>query len=96
MNNPETQPRLLRKMNLLDATFLVIGSVVGSGIFMTSGLIAGYLPSPTTITAPTPLWEGRLHMSDFERKSGSRCNRSWSYPQVIDSATRPVIYFWHG
>jgi hypothetical protein len=35
-------------------------------------------------------------MSDFERKSGSRCNRSWSYPQVIDSATRPVIYFWHG
>jgi APA family basic amino acid/polyamine antiporter len=46
MNNPEQQPRLLRKMNLLDATFLVIGSVVGSGIFMTSGIIAGYLPSP--------------------------------------------------
>lgn len=46
MNAPEPQPRLLRKMGLLDATFLVIGSVVGSGIFMTSGIIAGYLPSP--------------------------------------------------
>ncbi len=46
MNKPELQPRLLQKMNLLDATFLVIGSVVGSGIFMTSGIIAGYLPSP--------------------------------------------------
>jgi APA family basic amino acid/polyamine antiporter len=46
MNNPEQQPRLLQKMNLLDATFLVIGSVVGSGIFMTSGIIVGYLPSP--------------------------------------------------
>jgi APA family basic amino acid/polyamine antiporter len=33
-------------MNLLDTTFLVIGSVIGSGIFMTSGFIAEYLPSP--------------------------------------------------
>jgi basic amino acid/polyamine antiporter, APA family len=33
-------------MGLLDATMLVIGSVIGSGIFMTSGIIAGYLPSP--------------------------------------------------
>jgi len=46
MDTPEQQPRLLQKMNLLDATFLVIGAVVGSGIFMTSGIIAGYLPSP--------------------------------------------------
>lgn len=36
-------------MNLLDTTFLVIGSVVGSGIFLTTGYIAEYLPSPGMI-----------------------------------------------
>lgn len=43
------KPGLLRKMNLLDTTFLVIGSVIGSGIFMTTGFIAEYLPSPGLI-----------------------------------------------
>jgi len=42
-------PQLLRKMNLLDTTFLVIGAIVGSGIFMTTGFIAEYLPSPGMI-----------------------------------------------
>ncbi len=36
-------------MNLLDSTFLVIGAIVGSGIFMTTGFIAEYLPSPPMI-----------------------------------------------
>lgn len=42
-------PQLLRKLNLLDSTFLVIGAIVGSGIFMTTGFIAEYLPSPGLI-----------------------------------------------
>jgi APA family basic amino acid/polyamine antiporter len=33
-------------LNLLDSTSLVIGAVIGSGIFMTAGFIAEYLPSP--------------------------------------------------
>lgn len=41
--------QLLRKMNLLDSTFLVIGAIIGSGIFMTTGFIAEYLPSPFMI-----------------------------------------------
>jgi len=51
MSSQTTQdsPQLLRKMNLLDSTFLVIGSIVGSGIFMTTGFIAEYLPSPLMI-----------------------------------------------
>jgi len=51
MINQENQkkPHLLRKMNLFDATFLVIGGIVGSGIFMTTGFIAEYLPSPGLI-----------------------------------------------
>ena len=45
----ERKPQLLRKLNLLDTTSLVIGAVIGSGIFMTSGFIADYLPSPGLI-----------------------------------------------
>lgn len=51
MNHPNNQkkPNFLQEMNLLDTTFLVIGSVIGSGIFMTTGFIAEYLPSPGLI-----------------------------------------------
>jgi APA family basic amino acid/polyamine antiporter len=41
-----SEPGFLRKLGLVDTTFLVIGAVVGSGIFMTPGLIAAGLPSP--------------------------------------------------
>ncbi len=47
----QEKPRLLRKLNLLDTTFLVIGAVIGSGIFMTTGIIAENLPSPALILA---------------------------------------------
>jgi len=48
MNHQENikKPQFLRKLNLLDSTSLVIGAVIGSGIFMTAGFIAEYLPSP--------------------------------------------------
>lgn len=39
-------PSLLRRMNLLDATSLVIGAVIGSGIFLTTGFILKDVPSP--------------------------------------------------
>jgi APA family basic amino acid/polyamine antiporter len=39
------KPKLLARLNLFDATLLVIGSVIGSGIFLTSGIIAQSLPS---------------------------------------------------
>jgi len=45
----QTKPGLLRKLNLLDSTFLVIGAIVGSGIFLTTGDIAKHLPSPGLI-----------------------------------------------
>lgn len=35
-----------QEMGLLDATSLVIGSVIGSGIFMTTGFIIGFVKSP--------------------------------------------------
>jgi APA family basic amino acid/polyamine antiporter len=45
----ESKPQFLRKLNLLDTTSLVIGGVIGSGIFMTAGFIAEYIPSPGLI-----------------------------------------------
>jgi APA family basic amino acid/polyamine antiporter len=46
-----SEPRFLRRLGLLDTSFLVIGAVVGSGIFMTPGLIAAGLPSPGLLLA---------------------------------------------
>ncbi|MDD5713136.1 MAG: amino acid permease, partial [Smithellaceae bacterium] len=39
-------PSLKRNLNLSDATMLVIGNVVGAGIFTTSGYLAGELSHP--------------------------------------------------
>jgi APA family basic amino acid/polyamine antiporter len=46
VDNKIKQPSLLARLNLFDATLLVIGSVIGSGIFLTSGIIAQSLPAP--------------------------------------------------
>lgn len=43
------KPKFLRKLNLMDSISLVIGGVIGSGIFMTTGYIAEYIPSPGLI-----------------------------------------------
>jgi APA family basic amino acid/polyamine antiporter len=40
------EPRFARRLGLLDTALLVIGAVVGSGIFLTSGHILRVLPSP--------------------------------------------------
>jgi APA family basic amino acid/polyamine antiporter len=43
--------RLKRRLNLFDATLLVIGNVVGAGIFTTSGFLAGELAQPLLFIA---------------------------------------------
>jgi amino acid transporter len=47
------KPTFIRALGLGDATLLVIGCIVGVGIFRTAGTIAGHIPSPTLILA---LW----------------------------------------
>jgi basic amino acid/polyamine antiporter, APA family len=42
----EKGPGFLRRLNVLDTSLLVVGAVIGSGIFMTPGIIAAGLPSP--------------------------------------------------
>jgi basic amino acid/polyamine antiporter, APA family len=46
-----SQPALDRAIGPLAATLLVIGGIVGSGIFLTTGLMAAELPSPALILA---------------------------------------------
>jgi APA family basic amino acid/polyamine antiporter len=46
MNMSQEEVRFTRRLGLIDTAFLVVGAVVGSGIFMTPGLIAAGLPSP--------------------------------------------------
>ena len=48
-----TKPTLARSLGLGDATMLVVGCIVGVGIFRTASSIAGHLPSPLLILA---LW----------------------------------------
>ena len=50
---PDRHPldRLRRELTFLDATMLVVSSVIGVGIFLTPGTIADVLPSPGLILA---------------------------------------------
>lgn len=43
------QPRLIRRLGLFDATMLIVGNVIGIGIFTTSGLVAEALSSPASL-----------------------------------------------
>jgi APA family basic amino acid/polyamine antiporter len=44
--NDSEKPKLKQEMGLWDSIFLVMGSVIGSGIFMTTGFIVEFVPSP--------------------------------------------------
>lgn len=46
MNATEAPHQFVKRLNLMDTAFLVVGAVIGSGIFLTPGLIASGLPSP--------------------------------------------------
>ena len=51
--NPEGAPpgeeALVRKLGLFDSTMIVMGIVIGSGIFLTTGLMAKEIPSPSLL-----------------------------------------------
>jgi APA family basic amino acid/polyamine antiporter len=50
-NQPRADGDLPRELGLLDATFIIIGIVIGSGIFLLPNLIARRLPSPGAIVS---------------------------------------------
>ena len=49
MNEKDQPVKLKRQLGLFDSSMMVIGIVIGSGIFMTTGLMADVLPSASLI-----------------------------------------------
>ena len=49
MKAKNNSPKLDRQLDLFDSTMMVVGIVIGSGIFMTTGLMADALPSASLI-----------------------------------------------
>ncbi len=43
---PSTQPTLSRSLSMLDAVMILVGGVIGSGIFLTAGAVAESLRRP--------------------------------------------------
>lgn len=45
----ESSPQLIRQLGLFDSTMMMMGIVIGSGIFLTTGIMANSLPSASLI-----------------------------------------------
>src|SRR6266550_1581667 len=48
-NAPEAQPQLARRLGLFDATMIVMGGIIGSGIFMNPSVVARQVTTPFLI-----------------------------------------------
>ncbi len=48
-NAPEAQPQLARRLGLFDATMIVMGGIIGSGIFMNPSVVARQVSTPFLI-----------------------------------------------
>ena len=48
---PSTEPRLARRLGLFDTTMLVMGGIIGSGIFINPYVVAQQVPSTILILA---------------------------------------------
>ena len=46
---PQTQPHLVRRLGLFDATMIVMGGIIGSGIFMNPYVVARQVNTPFLI-----------------------------------------------
>jgi APA family basic amino acid/polyamine antiporter len=44
-STPKPSPKLLRQLGLFDSTMMMMGIVIGSGIFLTTGIMANSIPS---------------------------------------------------
>ena len=67
---PDSEPRLAAKLNLFDATMIVMGGIVGSGIFINPHVVAELLHTPALILA-TWLAGGAIALVAACRKSAA-------------------------
>ena len=73
-----SKPQLVRRLGFVSATAIVVSNMIGTGIFTTSGFLAGDLGSPTLVIG---IWfvgaRGRnLHALDSELHSDRVCHCS--------------------
>ncbi len=77
---------LARQLNLFDSTMVMVGIVIGSGIFLTTGIMAKSIPSAglillAWIAATCSVFTLRKKLPDLPRPY-----KTWGYPVV------PIIF----
>ncbi|MEW6322811.1 MAG: amino acid permease [Acidobacteriota bacterium] len=94
---PAAEAQLVRGIGLWAATLLVIGSVIGSGIFLTTGLMVAELPS-TTLVLTAWVAGGLLAMAGglTYAEMGSMYPRSGGLYVYLSEAYGPVVGFLFG
>lgn len=94
---PEADAALDRSIGLRGATLLVIGSVIGSGIFLTTGVMMATLPSPSLVILAW-LGGGLLAMAGglTYAEMGSMFYRSGGLYVYLTEAYGPVVGFLFG
>ena len=93
----ESDEGLVRALGLWSAVLFVLGSVIGSGIFLTTGRMAAVLPSPTLILAAW-LCGGVIALSGglTYAEMGSMYPRSGGVYVYLREAFNPLTAFMYG
>jgi APA family basic amino acid/polyamine antiporter len=93
----ESDEGLVRALGLWSAVLFVMGSVIGSGIFLTTGVMAAALPSPALILAAW-LTGGVIALSGglTYAEMGSMYPRSGGVYVYLREAFGPLIAFLYG
>lgn len=94
---PEARVALVRGLSLLDATMLIVGSVIGSGIFFAPAIMAAYLQGPGLLLG---LWvlgglltlTGALSYAEL----AAAMPRAGGQYVFLSEAFRPVFGFLYG
>jgi basic amino acid/polyamine antiporter, APA family len=91
------QFKLARRLGLIDVTLIVMGAMIGSGIFMTPAMIARYLPNLGFIVAAWILGGMISVFGAFVlAELASRNNRDGGMYAYLHEAFHPVIGFVYG
>ena len=69
-----SEPKLVRQLGLFDATMIMVGIVIGSGIYLSTGIIAASIPSAGLI------WLLEKHSNRHPCQRGADRTDQWHRP----------------
>jgi basic amino acid/polyamine antiporter, APA family len=93
----DEQPRLLRRLGVRDAALIVMGGIIGSGIFVNPSVVARYVH-----TAPLVMWSwtigGAIALigASIFAELGARRPRDGGVYAYLRDAFHPVVAFCYG